>query len=111
AIEQVGGAFVTPDAIDPEEARKLASLGYVSAGTDNNAPSRDARECLADLARLKEIADLRRQGREAEAVARLEAMLVANPHWSDVRDQLGAAYDAAGDHLRAARMYEDGIRA
>jgi choline-sulfatase len=111
AIAQVGGAFVTPDAIDAEEAKKLAALGYVSGGSDSGAPSRDPRECLGDLARLKDIASLRQQGRESEAIARLESMLAANPRWSDIRDQLGAAYDDAGDHLRAARLYEDGIRA
>jgi len=111
AIAQVGGAFVSPDAIDAEEAKKLAALGYVSGGSDSGASARDPNDCLADLARLKEAAELRRTGREAEAVARLETMLAANPRWSDVRDQLGAAYDAAGDHLRAARLYQDGIRA
>lgn len=111
AIAQVGGAFVTPDAIDAEEAKKLAALGYVSGGSDSGASARDPNDCLGDLVRLKEVAELRRTGREAEAVARLETMLAANPRWSDVRDQLGAAYDAAGDHLRAARLYEDGIRA
>lgn len=108
AIAQVGGgAFVTPDAIDAEEAKKLAALGYVSGGSDSGAASRDPRECLGDLARLKEVATLK----GSEAIARLEAMLAANPRWSDIRDQLGAAYDDAGDHLRAARLYEDGIRA
>src|SRR3954468_14070821 len=107
AIAQVGGAFVTPDAIDAEEAKKLAALGYVSGGSDSGVTSRDPRECLGDLARLKEVATLR----GPEAIARLEAMLAANPRWSDIRDQLGAAYDDAGDHLRAARLYEDGIRA
>ena len=102
---------MTPDAIDAEEAKKLAALGYVSGGSDSNAPSRDPRECLGDLAQLKDIATMRRQGREAEAIARLASMLAANPRWSDIRDQLGAAYDDAGDHLRAARLYEDGIRA
>jgi tetratricopeptide (TPR) repeat protein len=111
AIARVGGVFVAPDAIDAEEAKKLAALGYVSGGGDSSASARDPNECLADLARLKEVAELRRTAREAEAVAPLEAMLAANPRWSDVRDQLGAAYDAAGDHLRAARLYEDGIRA
>lgn len=111
AIAQVGGAFVTPDAIDAEEAKKLAALGYVSGGSDSGSTSRDPRECLGDLARLKDIASLRRQGREGEAIASLESMLAANPRWSDIRDQLGAAYDDAGDHLRAARLYEDGIRA
>jgi tetratricopeptide (TPR) repeat protein len=107
AIAQVGGAFVTPDAIDAEEAKKLAALGYVSGGSDSGAASRDPRECLGDLARLKEVAKLR----GPEAIARLEAMLATNPRWSDIRDQLGSAYDDAGDHLRAARLYEDGIRA
>ncbi|HEV7484295.1 MAG TPA: sulfatase-like hydrolase/transferase [Thermoanaerobaculia bacterium] len=110
AIAQVGGAFVTPDAIDSEEAKKLAALGYVSGGSDSGSSSRDPRECLGDLAQLKDIAALREQGREAEAIARLDSMLAANPRWSDIRDQLGAAYDDAGDHLRAAQVYEDGIR-
>jgi tetratricopeptide (TPR) repeat protein len=107
AIAQVGGAFVTPDAIDAEEAKKLAALGYVSGGSDSVAASRDPRECLGDLARLKEVAMLR----GPQQIARLESMLAANPRWSDIRDQLGAAYDDAGDHLHAARLYEDGIRA
>src|SRR3954453_19873127 len=106
AIAQVGGAFGTPDGIDAEEAKKLAALGYVSGGSDSGASSRDPRECLGDLARLKEVVTLG----GPELIARLEAMLVANPRWSDIRDQLGAAYDDAGDHLRAARLYEDGIR-
>src|SRR4051794_21469270 len=106
AIAQVGGAFVTPDAIDAEEAKKLAALGYVSGGSDSGASSRDPRECLGDLARLKEVVTLG----GPELIARLEAILAANPRWSDIRDQLGAAYDDAGDHLRAARLYEDGIR-
>ncbi|MEA2327996.1 MAG: hypothetical protein QOE68_2955 [Thermoanaerobaculia bacterium] len=107
AIAQVGGAFVTPDAIDAEEAKKLAALGYVSGGSDSGSTSRDPRECLGDLARLKEVAKLSGE----EAIARLESMLAANPRWSDIRDQLGAAYEDAGEHLRAARLYEDGIRA
>jgi choline-sulfatase len=107
AIAQVGGAFLTPDAIGAEEAKKLAALGYVSGGSDSGAVSPDPRQCLGDLARLKEVATLR----GPEQIARLESMLAANPRWSDIRDQLGAAYDDAGDHLRAARLYEDGIRA
>jgi choline-sulfatase len=108
-IATIGGAFAKPEAIAPEEAKKLAALGYVSAGPDEGS-LRDTRECVADFARLKEIAELRRQGREREAVARMETLLAANPQWSDVRDQLASAYDDAGDHLRAAAIYEEGIR-
>ena len=48
--------------------------------------------------------------RGQQVIARLEKMLAANPRWSDLRDQLGAAYDDAGDHLRAAAVYADGMR-
>lgn len=109
-IAKIGGAFAQPEAIDPEEAKKLAALGYVSAGADDGGALRDTRACVADFARLKEIAELRRQGRETEAIARMEKLLAENPRWSDVRDQLAAAYDDAGDHLRAAATYEEGIR-
>jgi tetratricopeptide (TPR) repeat protein len=109
-IASIGAAFAKPDAIAPEEAKKLAALGYVSAGAEEGGALRDAHECVADFARLKEIAEMRRQGREREAVARMEALLAANPRWSDVRDQLASMYDAAGEHARAAKLYEDGIR-
>jgi len=110
AIGAIGGAFSKPEAIDPEEAKKLAALGYVSAGADDSPSLRDAHECVADFAVLKEVVELRRQGRESEAIARMEALLAENPRWSDVRDQLAASYDSAGDHLRAAKLYEEGIR-
>jgi tetratricopeptide (TPR) repeat protein len=109
-LARIGGAFAKPEAIDPEEAKKLADLGYVSAGTDAGAPARDPSRCLDDVTKLKAIAELRRQGRNGDAIARMEALLAENPHWSDVRDQLAAAYADAGDPLRAAQTYEDGIR-
>jgi len=106
----VNGAFVTPNAIGAEEARKLAALGYVGGSREPDPSLRDPVDCLSDLAMLRDVAELRQSGNEAEAVRRLETMLAANPRWSDIRDQLGAVYDAAGDPLRAARLYEEGMR-
>src|SRR5581483_7137246 len=35
----------------------------------------------------------------------------ANPRWSDLRDQLGDAYDELGEHQKAAAAFEAGINA
>jgi tetratricopeptide (TPR) repeat protein len=95
------GSFGTPERVDPEEAKKLAALGYVSAGTDTaNGPPPDPKDVIGQLAALK----------AAHSVDELRNLLASNPRWSDVREQLGAEYDRAGDHATAARVYEEGIR-
>jgi arylsulfatase A-like enzyme len=95
------GSFEAPDRVDPEEAKKLAALGYVSAGSDaGNGPLPDPKDVIGQLASLK----------AAHSVDDLKQLLASNPRWSDVREQLGAEYDRAGDHAAAARVYEEGIR-
>jgi arylsulfatase A-like enzyme len=110
AIHERGSAFVAPDRIDPEEAKKLAALGYVSAGADDATNLPDPKEHIADLESLKHVASLEAAGDARGAIAAQERLLAANPRWSDLRDQLGAAYDRIGDHSSAARVYESGIR-
>jgi tetratricopeptide (TPR) repeat protein len=95
------GSFEAPERVDPEEAKKLAALGYVSAGSDaGNGPLPDPKDVIGQIAALK----------TAHSVDDLQRLLASNPRWSDVREQLGAEYDHAGDHTAAARVYEDGIR-
>jgi choline-sulfatase len=105
-LGEVGGAFTAPEAVDAEEQKKLAALGYVSAGSGASGPLPDPKEHIGDLAILKAIAASPR-----DAIPKMEKLLAGNPAWSDVRDQLGAAYEAAGDPARAAKVYEEGIRA
>jgi choline-sulfatase len=106
-----GAHFTAPEAIDPEEAKKLAALGYVSAGAGEEGPLPDPKDRIADLARLKAIAALRQQGDPRAAIAAMEPLLAQNPRWSDLRDQLGAAYEAVGEAARAVTVYEGGITA
>jgi tetratricopeptide (TPR) repeat protein len=95
------GSFAAPERVDAEEAKKLAALGYVSAGTDTgNGPLPDPKDVIGQLATLK----------GARSIDDLKQLLASNPRWSDVREQLGAEYDRAGDHAAAARVYEGGIR-
>lgn len=111
------GVFHAPEQVDAEEAKKLAALGYLSAGGDTGGGpldtggglSPDPKDVIGQLARLKSVADLRARGDHGGAIAALRQLLGENPRWSDVRDQLGEEYDAIGDHESAARVYQEGI--
>jgi choline-sulfatase len=107
--QRTAGAFRAPQQIDPEEAKKLAALGYVSAGGESSGPRPDPKDVIGQLARLKAVADLSERGDHQSAIAALTKLLEGNPRWSDVREQLGEEYDALGDHAAAARVYEQGI--
>jgi tetratricopeptide (TPR) repeat protein len=108
---QTAGSFQAPERIDPEEAKKLAALGYVSAGGQGEGSElADPKDVIGQLAQLKSIDDLRRRGDHAAVIAALTALLAGNPRWSDVREELGQEYDAAGDHAAAAKVYQEGIR-
>ena len=100
-LQSIGGAYAAPDAVSDEEKRKLASLGYVSAG--------GGEETLADpKAHIAEFEQLRQAMRD-QSIPELEQLLQKNPRWSDVRDLLGVAWSRRGDFARAAQIYEDGI--
>jgi len=74
----------------------------VSAGAETTGPLPDPKDRIADANRLE--AAIR-----SHDVAQMQSLLDANPRWSDLRDQLGAAYESRGDLARAAQVEEEGI--
>jgi tetratricopeptide (TPR) repeat protein len=109
-LEAMPKAAVTAQRIDAEEARKLAALGYVSGGAAK-ASDLNPRDHLADLDALKSVSTKMAGRRFAEAAKEMEALLARNPGWSDLRDQLGVAYESLGDLESAERTYREAIRA
>ena len=101
-LSRVAGAFVPPSKIEAEESKKLAALGYVSAGAESSGPLPDPKERIADANRLH-------AAMRSQSIEQMQALLDANPRWSDLRDQLSAAYEAHGDAARAAQIEEEGI--
>lgn len=96
--------------IDAEEAKKLAALGYVSAQGVAAVSSLNPRDHLQDLDALKQVTELMAARKFAEAAALMEKLLATNPGWSDLRDQLGVAYEQLNDLPRAEKTYRDAIR-
>ncbi len=78
------GAFQAPERVDAEEAKKLAALGYVSAGAEGtNGPPPDPKDVIGQLAELKAVQEQVTRGDYADAIATLSNLLAANPRWSD----------------------------
>ncbi|HEX2834400.1 MAG TPA: sulfatase-like hydrolase/transferase [Thermoanaerobaculia bacterium] len=96
--------------VDAEEQKKLAALGYVNAGASSKPSNLNPRDHLHDLAALKEVTELMSRHDYANAVTRIEALLARNPGWSDLRDDLGIAYENLGDLARAEQTYREAIR-
>lgn len=93
-------------AIDAEEAKKLAALGYLTA-TSSVQSGKNPRDHLHELDARKEVAVLLARNDFAAA----EALLARNRGWSDLRDDLGLAYERAGRFADAERAWREAIRA
>lgn len=96
--------------IPDEDAKKLAALGYVSAGA-SRVTNLNPRDHLRDLEALKLVTQLMARRDFPAAAQRLEELLARNPGWSDLRDQLGVAYESMNDLASAERVYRDAIAA
>jgi tetratricopeptide (TPR) repeat protein len=99
ALADVSAPFLPPDAVDREERRKLAALGYVSGGDPATGPLPDPKEHIAEAEMLE----------RATSLEAMQALLATHPRWSDLRDRVAAALDARGEHLRAAGVWEEGM--
>lgn len=75
-----------PAAIDPEEAQKLAALGYIGSAAPATGPLPDPKDRTATFRELREAFRLYRAGKDAAALAGFERILAANPDMIDVWD-------------------------
>ncbi len=109
ALDAVAGAFNAPAAVPPEQAERLAALGYL-AGTvpDRGGRRPDPRERLHVLEDMKTAFRLSADGKDEEAVRALRLILAGNPGLFDVQYELAQAlarlgrYEEAYDAFRAS---------
>ncbi|MDP9192619.1 MAG: sulfatase-like hydrolase/transferase [Acidobacteriota bacterium] len=80
--EQIGGIderFAPPAAIDPEDQRRLASLGYLGGGSTASGDLPDPKTKAGVLRDLRRAVDQLHRGNTAEAVRRLTTFTNENP--------------------------------
>jgi len=97
-----------PANIDPEEAAKLAALGYL--GSTSTAPADaklpDPKDGIQDLERIARASALIGEGRHAEAVAVLREVLARNAGYSDAWTMLAKTLDGMGRSDEAIEAYK-----
>lgn len=102
--------FSGPAAIDPDEAARLAALGYIGSvgGSEGDLP--DPKDRIAELEVLKKGGRLAAEGRLEEAVTLYRSALDGNPGLADGWSLLGSALERLGRTEEAIEAYQGGIR-
>jgi choline-sulfatase len=102
-----------PGLSDPEQTRKLVSLGYLSA-TSPVAKTKDLpdpKDRIGELDGSLEFGRLLAQGRDAELIRACRSFLEKNPATIDVWSLLAGALERAGRRTEAIAALKEGLRA
>ena len=109
ALAAMPAGDTTIGAIDPEEAKKLAALGYVGTVKQRSGPLPNPRDEIHVLRDLKRAFLLAAEKRHDEAIAAFRALLAKNPALTDVSTRLGEVLLASGRAAEAAEVYRAAI--
>ena len=84
-MEKLRTAFHAPGAVDPEAARQLASLGYLSSGASSgNGRLEDPKDHIATVQAMKDALAHFMEGRPEKAVEVTDRLLAENPRMLDI---------------------------
>ena len=110
AVEPYRHEFNPSSAIDPEEASKLAALGYLGSGTkDPGTPLPDPKDRIGALGDLAEAREHESRGDVVAAIRAYERVIAANPRLTDAWSHLGQTYERAGLLEKAAGAYRKAV--
>ncbi len=103
-LDAFGSAMQEPSRIDPEEAKKLAALGYLSSTTTaGNGPLPDPKDHIGEVQMLSDAA---RAGDNEAAIAGIQAVLRLNPGFTDAWMLLAKDQEKAGRYEEAIESYK-----
>lgn len=99
-----------PTHIDPEEAKKLAALGYLSSvAAPANGELPDPKDRINEIAKMVDATRLLNEHRNDEAIAAFKVIVAENPRLTDAWNELGSALEAAGRNEEASQIYRKAI--
>lgn len=106
-VESHDRSLDPPKNVDPEEAAKLAALGYLgsSSAAASGGELPDPKDHIADLELTAQATTLVNKGSYTEAVAILRDVVRRNPSFADAWTMLAKALDGAGRSDEAIEAY------
>ena len=105
-ISQFPRELQQPAQVDPEEAKKLAALGYLTAQAPASGALPDPKDHLQELSLHEEASQLLARGDYARAIDALRELVSRNPNFTDALEQLAGAYESAERYEEAAETYK-----
>ncbi len=101
-------SLTAPVNVDPEEAAKLAALGYLGSSSTAAAGSKlpDPKDGIQDLERIDATSRLTAQGKYREAVAVLREVLARNESYADAWTRLAKTLEDMGRPEEALEAYK-----
>ncbi|HEX6641979.1 MAG TPA: tetratricopeptide repeat protein, partial [Thermoanaerobaculia bacterium] len=112
AIAQHASELAQPTNVDPEEAAKLAALGYlgqVRSGAESGALP-DPKDRIDELEQLKAASELERRGELQAAIAKYASIVATNPRFADAWLRMAGAQEKAGRPEDAIRSYRQALQ-
>lgn len=111
ALRPISREMPPAGAIDPEEAKKLAALGYLrSASVQTAGPLPDPKDHIGELKTLREAANLEADGDIAGAIAKYRRLTAENPGLADAWSQLARLLQESGSLDEAIATYKRAIQ-
>lgn len=99
--------FESPSRVDPEEAKKLAALGYLgSTATAPSGPLPDPKDRIGEIADLMRAGTLAHDGQDGEAIPLFQKVLAENPRLADGWSQYGTSLEREGRFEDAIAAYK-----
>jgi choline-sulfatase len=99
--------YSPPAAVDPEEAKKLAALGYLGSSAPSESVSLGApKDHIGELRLMTRAMAAAQRGDHRDAIAIYRDVLEKNPKFPDAWGQLAAAYRSAGLLQESANAYK-----
>jgi arylsulfatase A-like enzyme/Flp pilus assembly protein TadD len=109
-LARYGSEVELPTRIDPEEAKKLAALGYLgSIQPAGSGPLPDPKDRIGEIASMLDAMRFAMNGQHAKAVRGFRNILEKNPRLADAWNQLGTSLESMGRYEEAAEAYRKAI--
>lgn len=110
-MEPYRTAATAPSKVDPEEAARLAALGYIGSVRTQNAtgPLPNPVDHIGELERMKDATRLEQSNDVAGALTIYQSLTAANPRFTDGWLREAAAYETLGNFPKAIETYKHAI--
>ncbi|HKO55347.1 MAG TPA: sulfatase-like hydrolase/transferase [Thermoanaerobaculia bacterium] len=110
ALQSIDMKFAGPSAVDPEDQRKLAALGYVGSTVGTGADLPDPRSRIHIVRLFRDAASAFEAGQDAKTLAAVDAIIRDNPNMVDAWALRARTYRRRGENAKALEALKSAMQ-